>query len=75
MEKSKQCLHTFRSVYYGSEWEVECEKCDKSVRDLYSNGDALFIVENMLTENKNSRNDKQKNNLLVEWWSYICRSL
>lgn len=75
MENSKQCLHTFRSVYYGSEWEVECEKCDKNVSDLYSNGDALLIVENMLTENKNSRNDKQKNNLLVEWWNYICRSL
>ena len=75
MENSKQCLHTFRSVYYGSEWEVECEKCDKNVRDLYSNDDALLIVENMLTENKKSRNEKQKNNMLVEWWNYICRSL
>lgn len=61
MENSKQCLHTFRSVYYGSEWEVECEKCDKNVRDLYSNDDALLIVENMLTENKNSRNEKSLN--------------
>ena len=58
MENSKQCLHTFRSVYYGSEWEVECKKCGKNVRDLYSKEDALLVVENMLTENKNSRNEK-----------------
>lgn len=75
MGNLKQCLHTFRSVYYGSEWEVECEKCNENVRDLYSNDDALLIVENMLTENKNRRNEKQKNNLLVEWWNYFCRSL
>lgn len=75
MENSKQCLHTFRSVYYGSEWEVECEKCNENVLDLYSKDDALLIVENMLTKNKNSRNEKQKNNLLVEWWNNICRCL
>lgn len=44
----KECLHKFHSVYYGSEWEVECEKCDKNVRDLYSNEDALLIVENLI---------------------------
>jgi len=46
MASSKQCLHTFISVYYGSEWEVECEKCDENVFDLYSNDDAFLIIEN-----------------------------
>lgn len=44
----KECLHNFHSVYYGSEWEVECEKCDKNVRDLYSKEDALFIIEKLI---------------------------
>ena len=74
MENKKECLHTFRSVYYGSEWEVECSKCDKNVQDLYSRDEACIVVENMLNENKN-KNEKQKNNMLVEWWNYICRIL
>jgi hypothetical protein len=44
----KQCLHKFHSVYYGSEWEVECEKCDKNVRDLYGKEDANKIVDDLL---------------------------
>lgn len=54
-----------RKKYEGSSWEVECEKCDENVRDLYSNDDALLIVENMLTENKNSRNEKT--NRKIKW--------
>lgn len=42
------CLHKFHSVYYGSEWEVECKKCDKNVRDLYAKEDANKIVEDLL---------------------------
>jgi len=56
MENKKECLHAFRSVYYGSEWEVECSNCDKNVRDLYSADDANIVVENMLNENKKQKN-------------------
>lgn len=49
----KNCLHKFHSVYYGSEWEVECEKCDKNVRDLYSIEDANEIVNNLLSIQNN----------------------
>ena len=62
MGNKKECLHTFRSVYYGSEWEVECSKCDENVGDLYSSDDARMIVEGMLNENKKQKNGKQKNN-------------
>ena len=44
----KECKHKFHSVYYVSEWEVECEKCSKNVRDLYNKKDANEIVENLL---------------------------
>lgn len=44
----KQCLHKFHSVYYGSEWEVECRKCDKNVRDLYNKEDSNKIVDDLL---------------------------
>lgn len=44
----KQCKHEFHSVYYGSEWEVECKKCDENVMDLYVKEDANEIVDNLL---------------------------
>lgn len=44
----KECLHKFHSVYYGSEWEVECKKCDKNVRDLYNKEDERVIVEKLI---------------------------
>lgn len=52
---SKECKHKFHSVYYGTEWEVECEKCDKNVRDLYNKKDANEIVENLLLINNHQR--------------------
>lgn len=51
----KECLHKFHSVYYGSEWEVECEKCDKNVRDLYCKKDANKIVEDLLITTNHHR--------------------
>ena len=51
----KQCKHKFHSVYYGSEWEVECEKCDKNVRNLYNKKDANEIVENLLLNTNHKR--------------------
>jgi hypothetical protein len=44
----KECLHKFYSVYYGSEWEVECEKCDKNIYDLYNKEDANKIISDLL---------------------------
>tara|TARA_R110000782_G_scaffold91929_1_gene175254 strand:+ start:4250 stop:4417 length:168 start_codon:yes stop_codon:yes gene_type:complete len=54
----KECNHKFHSVYYGSEWEVECEKCDKNVRDLYSREDEIEVVNDYLKtlNNANNRN-------------------
>ena len=46
--KQKECLHKFHSVYYGSEWVVECEKCQKDIYDLYSKEDANKIVDSLL---------------------------
>jgi len=44
----KECLHKFHSVYYGSEWVVECEKCEKDVYDLYSVEDGTKIINDLL---------------------------
>jgi hypothetical protein len=46
----KECLHKFHSVYYGSEWEVECEKCEQNVRDLYNKEDAIIVVEELINK-------------------------
>lgn len=46
----KECLHKFHSVYYNSEWEVECKKCDKNVRDLYNKEDAIIVVEKLINK-------------------------
>jgi hypothetical protein len=45
---SAECKHSFESVYYGSEWVVECEKCEKDVFDLYSKEDANAIINEYL---------------------------
>ena len=50
--KKKECLHTFRSVYYGSEWEVECEKCDRNIYDVYEKPDANKIIKKLLAPKK-----------------------
>jgi hypothetical protein len=51
----KECLHKFHSVYHGSEWVVECEKCSKDVFDLYNKEDANKIVDNLLIVKKNQK--------------------
>ena len=45
---NKECKHKFNSVYYGSEWVVECEKCEKDVYGLYSVEDANEIINDYL---------------------------
>ena len=45
---SAECKHNFQSVYYGSEWVVECEKCEKDVFDIYSKKDANEIINDYL---------------------------
>lgn len=52
--ENKECLHDFHSVYYGSEWAVECKKCGKDVSSIYTNEDANKIVEQML-ENSDTK--------------------
>lgn len=47
-DSKKECLHSFHSVYYGSEWEVECKKCDKNIYDLYSKENANEIINNKI---------------------------
>jgi len=47
----KECLHEFVSVYYGSEWAVECKKCGKDVSSIYNKEDANEVVEQMLLKN------------------------
>lgn len=60
----KQCLHKFRSVYRGSEWDVECEKCNENVFDLYELEDAVSIVNEMLLRNKKKENETKS---LFSW--------
>lgn len=40
----KECLHEYQSVYYGSEWVVECKKCGKSVSDIYAMPDREAVI-------------------------------
>ena len=49
-KNKKECLHKFHSVYYGSEWVVECEKCEKDVYDLYSVDDGTKIIKKLCEE-------------------------
>lgn len=55
--ENKECLHEFESVYYGSEWEVECKYCGKNVSQIYNTEDANKVVDRML---ENNRIKKQK---------------
>lgn len=41
------CNHTWKSVYYGSEWVVECCKCEENIFDVLSNKDAVAICQNI----------------------------
>jgi len=50
-EEKKECLHIFHSVYYGNEWEVECEKCNLNVYELYNRQDGTEIINKMIYEN------------------------
>lgn len=42
---ANSCKHEFHSVYYGSEWEVECKKCDKNVFDVHPHDEAVKIIK------------------------------
>ena len=48
MSYKKECLHEWASVYYGSEWVLECKKCKKDVFDTYSNEVASEICQNKI---------------------------
>lgn len=48
----EQCKHKFQSVYYGSEWEVECEKCDRNIYDIYSKEEANEIINEQVLKCK-----------------------
>lgn len=59
----KKCLHKFISVYNGSEWDVECEKCNENIYNLYSKEDANLIIDKEILNNENSKQHK--------WWKNI----
>lgn len=44
----ENCRHIFHSVYYGSEWEVECKICSKNIREVYSQEAGIKFINNML---------------------------
>lgn len=44
----EKCNHKFYSVYYGSEWEVECKNCDKNIYDLYFKEEANEIINQLI---------------------------
>ncbi len=48
MESGIKCNHIFHSVYYGSEWEVECKKCSENIREVYSQEVGVKFINNML---------------------------
>lgn len=48
METNIKCNHVFHSVYYGSEWEVECKKCSENIREVYSREEANRFINNLL---------------------------
>ena len=47
MSNKKECNHDFKSVYYGSEWAVECCKCDRDIFEIYNREDAVLICKNI----------------------------
>ena len=55
MKDEKECLHDFHSVYYGSEWAVECRKCEKDVGVIYNKEDADRVVDIMLETNRTTK--------------------
>jgi hypothetical protein len=50
-EGGKECMHIFHSVYYGTEWEVECKKCDRNVFEIYEKKDALNVIKSITKDN------------------------
>ena len=44
----ENCNHLFHSVYYGSEWEVECKKCSKNIYELFSQQEANGFINRLL---------------------------
>jgi hypothetical protein len=66
-EENKECLHNFRSVYYGSEWEVECRYCDKNVYQIYSQDDANEAVEIMLESNRIKKQNNDNSKFTFRW--------
>lgn len=47
MNNKRECVHNWRSVYYGSNWEVECKKCDKNIYDTYEVKEANEIINSL----------------------------
>lgn len=52
MKDKKECLHKFKSVFYGSEWAVECEKCGKDIYDTYQKEDANKVINEQILKSK-----------------------
>ena len=48
----KECLHEFESVYYGSEWAVECKKCGKDIYDTHQKKDANKVINEQILKRK-----------------------
>lgn len=48
MKKYLKCKHIFHSVYYGSEWEVECKNCDIKIRDVYQKESMIRFVNSLI---------------------------
>jgi len=41
------CNHRWESVYYGSEWEVQCCKCEENIFKVLSHKEAVLICQNI----------------------------
>ena len=70
MEKEDKCLHKFRSVYYGSEWDVECEKCEKNIYDLVEIETASRFIATMENENKAEAKQTKTSTKFWIWASF-----
>ena len=68
MENKKECLHEFESVYYGSEWAVECKKCGKDIYDIHEREDANKVINERILKGSQETSHQKK------WWFSIFKT-
>lgn len=71
MKIIKNCLHNWHSVYYGSDWEVECSKCDKSIWDVHKKEKAISIINRLTKKDSIKESKADFTELEIEMFEYL----